>query len=370
MIPITRPELPPLEEFTALLEEIWESRMLSNFASFSAELEAIATAYLGVPARAVVSGDIGLVCAIAALGIPPGSTCLVPSFTFNSTVNALLWNDLVPVFVDIDPATLNMDPDAAAMAAAESDADLIVATHVFGNPADADRLGWLAEEAGAPLLFDAAHGYGSLREGQHVGGLGDAEVFSLSGTKPVTCAEGGLVTSHDEEFLERIEHVRAYGFQRDYNSKTIGINGKMSEIHAALGTLTLPRIDEVIEFRSHQVALYEGLLGDVPGLGFQAVRDGDRSTYKDFAVLFDSGKTRDAVEAALAEDGVQTKRYFRPCHRMDAFLPYATGPLPITEATYARVLCLPVFAALTDEQIIEISSVVETVARQHEAVVG
>ena len=150
MIPITRPELPPLEEFTALLEDIWESRMLSNFSSFSTELEAIATAYLGVGVRAVVSGDIGLLCSIAALDIPPGSTCLVPSFTFNSTINAVLWNDLVPVFVDIDQQTLNMDPDAAAEAAAASGPHLIVATHVFGNPADS---GTAAAAANTAPLF-------------------------------------------------------------------------------------------------------------------------------------------------------------------------------------------------------------------------
>ena len=156
MIPITRPELPPLEDYTALLERIWASRMLSNFGEFSKALEALAGDYLEVPCRSVVSGDVGLVCAIAALDLAPGTTCIVPSFTFNSTINALLWNQLVPVFTDIDPETLNLDVDATAGMIRESGAELIVATHVFGNPADAERLRRLASDHGARLLFDAA----------------------------------------------------------------------------------------------------------------------------------------------------------------------------------------------------------------------
>lgn len=358
MIPITRPELPDLDQFTALLRQIWDSRMLSNFGPFAQRLERIATDYLGVGARVTASGDVGLCCAIAALQLQPGSTCLVPSFTFNSTINALLWNQLVPVFVDIDRNSWNMDPAAARAAAADCRPDLIVATHVFGNPADATALQELADERGAKLLFDAAHGYGSLRDGVHVGALGDVEVFSLSGTKPVTCAEGGLVTSRDPEFLRRLEHVRAYGFQGDYHSRYQGMNGKMSELHAALGTLTLPTIETALQHRHRQVAHYRQALTGIQGLQFQHVRATDRSTYKDFAVLFPTADDRANVEQALQAKGIQTKRYFRPCHRMDAFLPYAMGPLPVTDDVYSRCLCLPLFAELQPRQIDEIAAVV------------
>ena len=166
--------------------------MLSNFGPLAQRLEQQTSNYISVPTRVVVSGDIGLTLAIAALGVPPGSSCLVPSFTFNSTINAILWNGLRPVFVDIDPGSLTMDPDDARLAADKAgNVRVIVATHVFGNPADADRLGELAANHGARLVFDAAHGYGSLRNGSKVGSLGDIEVFSLSGTKPVTSGEGG-----------------------------------------------------------------------------------------------------------------------------------------------------------------------------------
>lgn len=358
MIPITRPELPPIEDYQQLLQQIWDSRMLSNFASFSKEMEGIASGYLQVGARAVVSGDIGLVCALAALDLEPGSPVLLPSFTFNSTVNAVLWNNLIPVFVDIDADTLNLDPTEAARVAAEVDPSLIIATHVFGNPADASSLRRTCAERGIPLLFDAAHGYGSLREGVHVGGLGDVEVFSLSGTKPVTCGEGGLITSHDEELLERIEYLRAYGFQRDYNSRMLGINGKISELHAALGTLTLPGIEPALQHREAQLRRYREQLAELPGIRLQQVRAEDRSTYKDFALLFESQPQRDAVRDALAAEQVQTKEYFRPCHRMDAYFPFAQDPLPVTEQTFATILCLPLFHALGDPDIDRICEIV------------
>lgn len=363
MIPITRPVLPPLDEYQALLEQIWQSRMLSNFAAFSKQLETIASDYIGVGAASVASGDIGLATAISCLDLKPGSTCLVPSFTFNSTINAVLWNQLVPVFVDIDPHTLNMDPEAAAATAERCGPSLVVATHVFGNPCDAPALRRLAASYEAPLLFDAAHGYGSRREGVSVGALGDVEVFSLSGTKPVTCAEGGLVTSADAEFLERFAYARAYGFQEDYNTVCAGMNGKMSELHAALGTLTLPTIDAVIEQRLVQVERYREQLQDLPGLRFQSVRDQDRSTYKDLAVLFEDRATRDRVQQDLADQQIQTKLYFRPCHRMDYFFPYADQDLPETDAAYDRILCLPLYAELEDRQIDQICDRVRSALR-------
>ena len=363
-IPITRPTLPPLDEFTRLLEQVWDTRMLSNFSSFAQQLESIATGYLQTPSRVVVSGDVGLTCTISCMDIPAGSTCLVPSFTFNSTIQAVLWNRLVPVFVDIDPQTLNMDPVEATRRAEESGASLIVATHVFGNPCDDDALGELARSAGVPLLYDAAHVYGSKRGGVHVGSLGTASVFSLSGTKPVTCAEGGLVSSHDPELLRRLEYARGYGFQFDYESKWPGLNGKMSEIHAALGTLTLTRIEDALKHRAQQVARYrDAVQGTNGAVSMQSVRDVDRSTFKDLALLFERGADRDAVERDLDQAGYQTKRYFRPCHQMAMFAPYSDGPLPATESVYERILCVPLYADLSDGHIDRITDIVS--ARVH-----
>lgn len=363
MIPITRPELPPLDEYVTLLEEIWSSRMLSNFGPMAQRLEAMTSEYLGVPTMVVVSGDIGLTLTLAALDLPKGSVCLVPSFTFNSTINAVLWNGLRPVFVDIDPEGFTMDPEDARRAAAGRDVSCIVATHVFGNPADADGLRTVADKLGARLLFDAAHGYGSIRDGVKVGGLGDAEVFSLSGTKPVTTAEGGLIATKDEALLERIRLLRGYGFYGDYNSKLVGLNGKMSEFHAALGLLTMRRIEAALMARSTIVSLYTHRLATIPGVKFQRIRSVDRSTYKDFAILLPSAEHRAAVEAVLTREGVQTKQYFRPCHEMDAFHAMNERRLAVTDDVSSRILCIPLFEHLSiDDATMIADLVIEGVA--------
>ena len=347
MIPITRPWLPPLEDYVRLLEGVWSSRMLSNFGALATALEAMTGAYLGVPvALAAASGDIALTLAVRALDLPAGSRVIVPSFTFNSTVNAILWNGHRPVFADIDPTTLTVDP--VDVAAHLDGAAAIVATHVFGNPADVDALGALGRSGGVRILYDAAHGYGSRHGRRAIGTFGDGEVFSLSGTKPVTSGEGGLFTTADEDVAERFRYLRGYGFLNDYESRLVGLNGKMSELHAALGLLTMARIETALAVRAVHLDAYRARLGAHPGVTFQAVVAGDRSTTKDIAVLFADRATRDGVEAALTAARVQTKRYFRPCHTMSAYRVHADRPLPATEWVYERILCLPLYEDLAE----------------------
>jgi dTDP-4-amino-4,6-dideoxygalactose transaminase len=209
----------------------------------------------------------------------------------------------------------------------------------------------VADDFGARLIFDAAHGYGAVRDGVHVGGLGDAEVFSLSGTKPVTSAEGGLIATKDPEILRRIKLLRGYGFLNDYETKVIGLNGKMSELHAALGLLTMQRVDDALAVRDGHVARYHRLLGDLSELRRQVIRPQDRSTFKDFALIFEETAMRDSVELAMGATDIQTKRYFRPCHTMSAYGAFDVRPMPVTESVYSRILCVPLFETLTDEQI-------------------
>jgi dTDP-4-amino-4,6-dideoxygalactose transaminase len=359
LIPITRPWLPPFAEYAELLERVWSSRMLSNFGPLASALEEQSNRYLAAGhVLSASSGDVALILAIRALALPPGSRVLVSSFTFNSTVNAIIWNGCRPVFVDIDPETLNMDPsDAAARA---TGAAAILATHVFGNPADIDALGEVSLHFDIPMLFDAAHGYGSLHRGRHVGTFGSAEVFSLSGTKPVTSGEGGLIATGDPILADRFRYLRGYGFQNDYVSRYVGLNGKLSELHAALGLLTMARIEDAIKARANHVAAYLGRLSAVDGISFQKIAAGDRSTYKDFALIFRDGTSRDRVETALSSRGIQTKRYFRPCHDMPAYAEHRDRSLPVTESTYARILCIPLFEEMTETERDLVCSVVET----------
>jgi dTDP-4-amino-4,6-dideoxygalactose transaminase len=354
MIPILRPDMPDFDAFAGALREIWDSAMLSNWGPYARRFEDIAASYLGVSyAKATVNADIGLTLAIAALQLPEGASVLMPSFTFNSTVNAVLWNKLRPVFCDIDPHTLCIDP-ADVAARMTPDVVLVSGTHVFGAPCDADALRAAAD--GRPILFDAAGAYGARYKGRAAGTLGDIEVFSFSATKVVMSGEGGLITTADPTIAERIDYLRGYGFFGDYESRYVGMNGKMSEIHAALGCLSLPTIEDVVARRAAILARYQCNLDGIDGLRFQHIPAGDRSVIKDMAVVFDEGRER--VERALTEAGVQTKRYFRPAHTMAAYRAYANGPLPVTEQVADQVLCLPMFNALDTASIDHICDIV------------
>ena len=360
MIPICRPELPPLERYVELLRDIWDSRMLSNFGKYAVRFERQAQDYLGTPrVRAVASCDLGLMIALAALELPAGGEAVVPAFTFNSTINAILWNRLTPVFADVDPGRLTLDPAEVAALAGPRTA-VVVGTHVFGNPCDHEAVR-AAAPARVPVVYDAAHAFGSRYRGRPAGTLGDVEVFSFSGTKLVTSGEGGLVAAAREELVTRIEYLRAYGFQTDYESHVVGINAKISESNAALGTLTLETTERAVTRRQAIVARYREALAGVPGVAFQQVDARDRSTFKDFAILCAHG--RDGLARRLEAAGVQTKRYFRPAHTMRAYRPFATRPLPRTEAVYERILCLPIFNELTDAEIDEVTGLVRAYFR-------
>ena len=359
MLPVSRPSLPPLAEFERLLEDIWETRMLSNFGKYARRFEETARIQLGNPwIESVVNCDLGLVLSLAALDLPEGAECLVPSFTFNSTVNALLWNRLRPVFVDVDPRTFNVDPADLERRLSPSTRALVV-THIFGSACDLDRVLDLARSKKIPVVVDAAHAYGGTHRGTPIGDprLGDFQVFSFSGTKAITSAEGGLVACGSEELSGRITYRRAYGFQHDYVSRVLGVNGKLSELHAALACLTVGAVEDVVEARERKAALYRSLLESVEGLRFQEHLPGCRSTYKDFAILC---PRRDALAARLADAGIQTKTYFRPTHRMPLFAPFATpaDDLADTDRIADAVLCLPMFNELGEDDIARVAAAI------------
>ena len=347
MIPITRPELPPLQDYVKLLEQVWSSHMLSNFGTFAQLFEKRSQAFLGTPrVRAVANGDTGLVLALAALDLPAGSEAIVPSFTFNSTINAVLWNGLVPVFADIDEGALTV-PASEIDRLVSKKTSVVVATHTFGNPCDADAL--RAAAGKLPILYDAAHAFGSRYRGRSAGTLGDLEVFSFSGTKLVTSAEGGLVAASSDALIERIEYLRGYGFLGDYETRWPGLNGKLSELHAALGALTVQTAERAVAQRATLAARYRERLADVPEISFQRIDPKDRTTYKDLALL--CAKDRDGLEAKLKDAGVQTKRYFRPAHAMRAYKAHVRGKLPVTEKVASRVLCVPMFNELATDDL-------------------
>ena len=362
VLPVSRPSLPPLDDYVRLLEDIWESRMLSNFGKHARRFEEKAQTYLANPwTRSVVNCDIGLVLSIAALDIPEGGECLVQAFTFNSTVNAILWNRLTPAFVDIDPRTLNVDCDDLERRITAATRAIVV-THIFGSPLPIERVLEMARRRGLPVVVDAAHAYGATSRGMHIGDprLGDFQVFSFSGTKQLTSAEGGLIAAATAEGARRIEYLRAYGFQNDYVSEFVGVNGKLSEIHAALACLTVDRVEEAVAARQQKAERYRTALGRDPRIRFQEVLPDSRSTYKDFAIL--CPERRDELAADLEASGIQTKKYFRPVHGMPAFRRFQSpaDDLGDTTGVAESILCLPMFNELPDADVDRVS---ETILR-------
>lgn len=361
-MPIMKPSLPPLENYVKRLRKIWDSRMLSNFGVNAQELETKAQKYLGNRhVRTVSSCDTALILGLAALQIPRESECIVTPFTFNSTINAILWNGLHPRFVDIDSSTFNINPREVEMAITER-TKAIVATHVFGNPCDIKGLRKIADKHGIHLVFDAAHAYGALYKGKKIGSFGDMEAFSLSGTKLVTGGEGGLLATTSADLIRRVEFLRNYGFYGDYSSLYVGLNGKMSELNAALACLTIDTIDRAIERRNQIATLYKKELDGVDCISFQKIDQSSTSAYKDFGVRI--RKRRDKIQKGLTTNGIQTKRYFLPAHRMPAFMTYCSYPLPVTEELYQEILCLPIFNEMDDAQVLTVCERIESELRK------
>jgi dTDP-4-amino-4,6-dideoxygalactose transaminase len=370
LIPITRPPMPPVERFAELVSDLFQTRMLSNFGKYTQLLEERAAAVLGSPGPLSVSScDIGLVLAWQALECPPGEV-IVPSFTFCSTVNALRWNGLAPVFADVDPNTYCIDVEDVRRQITPRTVGL-AAVHVFGLPAAIEPLESLASEHGLKLVFDAAHGLGGRFRETPLGGFGDASAFSMSGTKLVTSGEGGLVTFRDPKAAERFTFLRVYGFKGDYNCRYIGLNGKLSELNAALGWLSLDLLEATLSRRHDQVGRYRRALADCSRVSWQQVPADCVHGYKDLAIRFRTAAERAAVQAALAAAGVMTKRYFFPVHRMEVYRSYALRALPATDYLYDRLLCIPLFHDLSDDCIDSIAAIIRSSLRlaapQHSA---
>lgn len=347
MILVSKPSLPPLEKYLRLLEDIWGTHWISNFSKYSQELEKKISKYLGANnVRLTSSGDTGLIIAIASLNFEKGSEVIVPSFTFNSTVNSVVWNGLVPVFADINPKTLALDPREVAKKINKK-TKAILATNVFGNPCDYEALGTAAKKNKLKLIIDSAAAYGSFYKGQKVGAIADVEVFSLSGTKITTSAEGGFIVTKHKYLLKMIDSIRNYGITRNYNSAYLGLNGKISEFNAALGCLTITNITQNIKKRQRLVKKYKELLTVVKEIEFQQVEKGNMTNNTNFCILVSK---RDLLVNHLTKRGIQTKIYYRPVHLM-SYYKKSFIKLPKTEEVYKKIICLPIFNDMKGEEV-------------------
>ncbi len=361
MLPMVRPVLPSFEEVSEEVKTILETGMVTK-GPYMRRFEQEMAAHLGVKhAVAVSSCTSGMMLVHQALGLR--GDVVVPSFTFMATVSALVWAGLRPVFADVDAETFNLDP-AAAEAAITPQTTAIVAVHQFGNPADIAGLEEVARRHGLKLIFDAAHGAGARYQGEPVGKQGDAQIFSLSPTKLLLTGEGGIVATNDDDLATKIRMGREYGNDGNYDSAFAGLNARMPELSAVIGLHSLQRLEEAARHRNETVALFQEMLGRLPGIGFQAVRPGDRHSYREISITIDParfGLTRDELAQALAAENIDTRKYyFPPVHQQTAYRSFYDGrPLPHTDWLANNSLSLPMWSNMSDEVCLGICQAIE-----------
>jgi len=350
MVYVTQPSLPPLEEFIPYLEQIWTSRKLANNGPFHQQLEQALCEYLGVPYISLfTNGTIALVTALQAHRIT-GEVITTP-YSFVATAHSLLWNGIKPVFVDIHPDTLNLDP-AKIEAAITPQTTAIMPVHCYGHPCDVDRIEAIADNYGLKVIYDAAHAFGVQWRGQSVLAHGDLSVLSFHATKVFNTFEGGAIISPDAKTKRRIDHLKNFGFVDEVTVVAPGINGKMSEFNAALGMVQLRHIDAALQKRKAIDARYREGLANVPGVRCLGDAGETRANYAYFPILIEPAYplARDHLYQMLKERGIYARRYFHPLiseFPMYKALPSASAEnLPVARLAAAQVLCLPIYPDL------------------------
>ncbi|MDO8786813.1 MAG: dTDP-4-amino-4,6-dideoxy-D-glucose aminotransferase VioA [Sulfuritalea sp.] len=350
---VTQPLLPPLEEFIPYLQQIWDSKWLTNNGPFHQQLEHALCDYLGVKQLALfTSGTVALITAMQALRIA-GEVITTP-YSFVATAHSLLWNGIKPVFVDIDPITLNLDP-AKIEAAITPQTTAILPVHCYGHPCDTDRIQTIADNYGLKVIYDAAHAFGVQSRGGSVLNHGDLSVLSFHATKVFNTFEGGAIVCHDAKTKQHIDHLKNFGFVDEVTVVAPGINGKMSEINAAFGLLQLKGIDEAIQKRKAIDARYREALAGVKGIHCLTGTDEKVANYAYFPILVqeDYPLHRDALYQKLHDNGIHARRYFYPL--ISDFPMYRGMPsavhsnLPVARKVAEQVICLPIFPALGSE---------------------
>lgn len=366
-LPIASPTLPNLDSLLPRLREIWDSGELTNGKTVAEFESLVADTMPGRHIVAVNSCTSGLMLALRALDVQ--GEVLLPSFTFTASAHAVVWAGCTPVFVECDAETLNIDlEDVARKITPRTSA--ILAVYVSGNPPALEALESLAKKHGLRLILDAAHAMGSTYQGRPAGTFGDAEVFSLSPTKTITTCEGGIVSLRDPEVARRVKIGRNYANPGNYDCQFIGLNARMSELHALVGIESFRMLQANVAERQRLVKAYKQKLAGIRGIIVQEVRDGNTSSQKDLSLRIVSkefGHTRDELRAELTRNGIETRTYFAPpVHLQTAYKPWRSqslGKLPVTEQVATEVLNVPLFVGLTAGDIDRVVAVVAQVAK-------
>ena len=355
-ITVTSPLLPDLQEFNQLLQQIWDSKWITNNGSFHKQLEDALADYLKVPYVSLfTNGTLPLITALQALRIN-GEVITTP-YSFVATTHSLWWNGIRPVFVDIDLATGNIDPERIE-AAITPKTTAIMPVHVYGKPCKTKEIQDIADKYGLKVIYDAAHAFGVEVDGESILNAGDMSTLSFHATKVYNTIEGGAMVMHDEKTKRRIDYLKNFGFAGETEVIAPGINSKMDEMRSAYGLLNLRQVDQAIEAR-HQVAIrYREALRPVPGITFWDDMPGVRHNYSYFPIFVDAkeyGISRDELYFKMRSHGVLGRRYFYPL--ISEFTTYRGLPsarkenLPNAHRMADSVICLPMHHALSEEDV-------------------
>lgn len=364
---VTQPNLPELRDFIPMLEQIWATRVLTNGGPFHKQLEQALAEYLGVPHVALfANGTLALVTALQALRIT-GEVITTP-YSFVATAHSLLWNGIKPVFVDVDAATLNLDPNLIE-AAITPQTTAIMPVHCYGHPCDVDRIERIADTYGLRVIYDAAHAFGVRCHCGSVLNHGDLSVLSFHATKVFNTFEGGAIVCKDASTKQRIDHLKNFGFVDETTVVAPGINGKMNEVQAAMGLLQLRDVDQAIAARARIDRMYRQRLADVRGIRFLGDAGEQRWNHAYLPVFVESEYplSRDALYQRLRDHGVWARRYFYPLiteFPMYRGLPSASPALlPVATRAARQILCLPIYPTLSDEDLGRVIDVIAGASR-------
>ena len=353
---VTSPLLPSLEDFTFLLKEIWESKMLTNNGNFHQKLEEELAKYLKVPYLSLfTNGTLPLITALQAMRIT-GEVITTP-FSFVATTHSLWWNGIKPVFVDIEPETCNLDPSKIE-AAITPRTTAIMPVHVYGKPCKTKEIQEIANKYGLKVIYDAAHAFGVEINGESILNFGDMATLSFHATKVYNTLEGGALVVHDEQTKKRIDYLKNFGFASETEVVAPGINSKVDEVRAAYGLLNLKQVDHAINSRRKVAIRYRDELQGVKGITFFNDIPGVRYNYSYFPIFINAeeyGMTRDELYFKMKEHNVFGRRYFYPL--ISTFSTYrgldSANPdnLPIATQMSNNVICLPMHHALSENEV-------------------
>lgn len=364
---VTRPVVPEMEELKPLLRDILKSKWLTNDGPYAREFEKLLGRYLDVAYTSIYcNGTLALQLCVQGLRLS-GEVITTP-FTFPATVHVLYWNNITPVFCDVDPDTYNIDPSRIESLISPRTTG-ILAVHIFGNPCDMQHIKKIADYHGLKVIYDAAHAFGTKVNNKSIGNFGHASMFSFHATKTFNTLEGGAVTCSDYNLHQRLRDLRNFGIRSEEEVVSPGINAKMNELQAAFGILNLKKVDASIEKRKKLFDKYYSLLSKLSGIKFQRISEGIyyNYSYLTIEILPDEfGLNRDNVFTCMREEGIMVRKYFSPlCSNYSCYsaLPSAKKDLlPNANRLASRVLCLPLYDEMKEsdvEKVVEIVSLLK-----------